>query len=99
RRIIVILFSYAQKAGYCSTNVAAATGSAKEIPRAPGILQPDELARLLAACCPQILAAVAIGAFAGLRTAELARLDWTEVKLEDGFIEVTAANAKSSRRR
>ena len=42
---------------------------------------------------------VAIGAFAGLRRAELERLDWREVDLQSGLIEVTARNAKSARRR
>ena len=37
-----------------------------------------EAARLLAACPDEILAAVAIGLFAGLRAAEIARLDWQE---------------------
>jgi integrase len=42
---------------------------------------------------------LAIGAFAGLRDAEIKRLDWSEVDLTRGFIEVTAAKAKSARRR
>jgi hypothetical protein len=42
---------------------------------------------------------VAIGAFAGLRSAELQRLDWEEIDFEEEFIEVKAAKAKSARRR
>jgi integrase len=42
---------------------------------------------------------IAIGAFAGLRRAELERLDWREVDLQSGLIQVTAAKAKSARRR
>lgn len=42
---------------------------------------------------------VAIGAFAGLRRAELERLDWREIDLEARLIQVTAQNAKSARRR
>jgi len=40
-----------------------------------------------------------IGAFAGLRDAEIKRLDWSEVDLSRGHIEVKAAKAKSARRR
>src|SRR5262249_27537668 len=40
-----------------------------------------------------------IGAFAGLRDAEIKRLDWSEVDLARGYIEVQAAKAKSARRR
>lgn len=42
---------------------------------------------------------IAIGAFAGLRHAEIKRLDWSEVDLEDGFIEVRAPNSKNWERR
>jgi integrase len=42
---------------------------------------------------------LAIGAFAGLREAEIQRLDWSEIALARGHIEVKAAKAKSARRR
>lgn len=38
----------------------------------------------------------AIGAFAGLRSAELERLDWSEVDFEAGLIEVKASKAKTA---
>ena len=38
-------------------------------------------------------------AFAGLRRAELERLDWKEIDLQSRLIEVTASKAKSARRR
>ena len=40
---------------------------------------------------------LAIGAFAGLRSAEIQRLDWADLK--ESFIEVTAGNAKTRSRR
>ena len=63
------------------------------------IYTPDELARLLAVMPDSIKPAMAIQAFTGIRTAELARLDWQAVKLERGHIEITAANAKTASRR
>jgi integrase len=42
---------------------------------------------------------VAIGAFAGLRTAEIERLDSTEVHMKDRFIEIKASKAKTASRR
>ena len=42
---------------------------------------------------------LAIGAFAGLRTAEILRLDWSEVDLAGGLIEVKATKAKTASRR
>jgi len=46
-----------------------------------------------------LLPYVAIGAFAGLRRAELERLDWSEIDFESGLIEVTARNSKTAQRR
>jgi integrase len=48
-----------------------------------------------------LLAAIAIGLFAGLRTSELAALDWQDVHLTGSqrFIEVTARKAKTRQRR
>jgi integrase len=40
-----------------------------------------------------------IGLFAGPRREEIARLDWKEVDLDRGFVEVHAAKAKTARRR
>ncbi|MGH7943077.1 MAG: zonular occludens toxin domain-containing protein, partial [Limisphaerales bacterium] len=39
------------------------------------------------------------GAFAGLRHAEIDRLEWHEIDLEDGFIEVKAIKSKTGERR
>jgi len=64
-----------------------------------GILTVEEPARLLEFAVPLLVPYIAIGAFAGLRRAELERLDWKEIDLESGLIEVTATKAKSARRR
>ena len=42
---------------------------------------------------------VAISLFAGLRAAELQKLDWAEVDFESGHIEITAAKSKTAKRR
>ena len=47
---------------------------------------------------PELVPFRAIGAFAGLRSAEIGRLDWAEVHLAEGFIEVKAENAKTASR-
>jgi integrase len=68
----------------------------------PEIFTVDELRALLNAAnrnVPDVLPMLAIGAFAGLRDAEIKRLDWSEVDLTRGHIEVKAAKAKSARRR
>ena len=42
---------------------------------------------------------LAIGGFAGLRSAEIERLDWKNVNFERGFIEVRADTCKTRARR
>lgn len=59
----------------------------------------EEMRRLIAAADDRILPLIVIGGFAGLRHAEIARLDWQDIDLEEGFIEVKAHNAKTDLRR
>jgi integrase len=57
------------------------------------------MASLLANCPRIAVPAMAISAFAGLRNAEVLRLDWREVRIDEGFIEVPALKAKTASRR
>ena len=63
------------------------------------IFTVEELKALLNAAPQRIIPFMAIGAFAGLRTAELLRMKWSNVKLDQGIIEVTADMAKTRQRR
>jgi integrase len=62
------------------------------------IFTSEELIKLLQAA-GDMTPFIAIAAFAGLRHAEIARLDWSEIDLEDGFIEVKAIKSKTGERR
>src|SRR5262249_59325200 len=78
------------------------TARPKLVDKPPEIFSVDQLHALLDAAQraePTVLPMLAIGAFAGLRDAEVKRLDWSEVDLVRGHIEVKAAKAKSARRR
>jgi integrase len=55
-----------------------------------------EMRRLIAAADETILPLILIGGFAGLRTSEIERLDWQDIDLEDGFIEVKSVEGKKS---
>jgi len=59
----------------------------------------DEMRRLIAAADDRIRPMIVIGGFAGLRHAEIQRLEWEDIDLEEGFIEVKAENAKTEQRR
>jgi integrase len=67
------------------------------------IYTPDELKLLLKKADKRLLPFLAIGAFAGLRHAEISRLDWSEVELSnkngESFIEIRADKAKTQTRR
>lgn len=99
RRVLIVAFNFAKENGYCVGNPAGRSAKAKVIETAVGILTVDQAARLLESAPADLVPYIAIGAFAGLRRAELERLDWKEVDLQSGLIEVTASKAKSARRR
>ena len=99
RRDLVTLFSFCSDHGYCERNVAEKTDRATDIDKPVGILTPAQASALLSACGEDVMPYVAIGLFAGLRAAEIEKLDWAEVDLESGHIEVTAAKSKTRRRR
>jgi integrase len=54
---------------------------------------------LLEHSSPETLPYWAIGAFAGLRSAELERLEWKDIHFQRGLIEITARKAKTRARR
>ena len=54
---------------------------------------------MLEAATPDFLPCIAIGAFAGLRSVEIERLEWSEVDLVAGHITVGASKAKTAGRR
>jgi integrase len=63
---------------------------------------PGDLADLLAAAKDDLRVmrpAIAIGGLAGLRTAELLRLDWADVWRVPGHIEITKGKSKTRQRR
>jgi integrase len=102
RTYVGILFSHAFKRRMIDHNPVIFTARPKLIDKAPEIFAVDELRSLLVSAqqqAPAVLPMLAIGAFAGLRDAEIRRLHWNEVNLARGHIEVTAAKAKSARRR
>ena len=60
---------------------------------------PAEFRALLEAADDSLQPLIAIGGLAGLRTAELLRLDWGDVWRVRGHIEVTAGKSKTRKRR
>ena len=102
RANVGVLFSYAERRRMIDSNPVKRTSAPKLIDKAPEIFSVDELSALLKAAStvsPDVVPMLAIGAFAGLRESEIKRLDWHEVNLQRGYIEVTATKAKTAKRR
>jgi integrase len=99
QRVLRTTFNFAKARNYCVGNPALSTAKAKEVEGTVGILTIAQTARVLEAAPAELVPFIAIGAFAGLRRAELERLDWSDIDLESGLIEVKAVKAKSARRR
>jgi len=92
------LFAYGVKQECLKVNPV----SKLEIRRPDGgnarILTVKECAKLLSACPPRSLPAVAIQLFAGLRRAEVERLDWQFVDLESATVKVIQRKGTGTRR-
>ncbi len=99
RRVLIVAFNFAKDRGYCTTNPVTKSAKAKEVENVVGILSVEQTFSLLNSSPPPLVPYIALGAFAGLRLAELERMDWSEIDLQSGLVQVTAAKAKSARRR
>jgi integrase len=90
------LFSYAAENQYLESNPINKRFKRQTVDdEAPEIYSVDELTRVLAAATPELVPIVAIGAFAGIRCAELMRLEWKDVNFVTGFVHVRGRIAKS----
>jgi integrase len=102
RANIGVLFALARQRRIITENPIEFTAKPKLPDNPPEVFAVDELRALLEAAQraePDVLPMLAIGAFAGLRDAEIKRLDWAEVDQARKHIEITAVKAKSARRR
>jgi integrase len=99
RRVIHLLFKFAVARGFAMDNPVDGVDRVKVRNGEIEIFSPSEIARLLAAASPDFLPCLAIGAFAGLRSAEIERLEWSDVDLASRHIVVSAGNAKTASRR
>ena len=101
RTVLGTLFGFAESRGYVfkggnpveDVEHITANGGAIEI------YTPKEIADLLKAASKEFLPVVALGAFAGLRTAEIERLEFRDLDLAGGFIHVASEKAKTRSRR
>ena len=102
RNAVCTVLSYARERGYLTREKkteAELLKRFKETAEEVGIYTPKEIRRVLGAAAGPVRAAIAIGAFAGLRNEEIHRLQWGDINLEAGRIIVSADKAKTAQRR
>jgi integrase len=99
RSRIAALFSYGLKRDYVERNPLQSIDKIKVVDEAPEIFTPEQMQILLDNAPLALLPALAIGAFAGLRTAELLRLAWQEIDLPRRLVNVSASKSKTAKRR
>ena len=99
RTVLFTFFKFAVSRGFASDNPVDGVEKIKVRDGDVEIFTPSEIARLLSATTPEFLPCVAIGAFAGLRSAEIERLEWSDIHLTEKFIVVGASKAKTAGRR
>jgi integrase len=99
RSRISVLFAYGCSCDWTTTNPISEVRKVKVTESIPGILTPEQAARLLEAADPQTLPYWVLGLFCGLRTAELERLSWTDIHFEKGSVEVPSLASKTASRR
>jgi len=101
RNAVQTLFGYAKKRKYLPKDhdeldaVARAKDGEGEIE----IFTPKEMAEILTHADARVVPFLALGAFAGIRHAEIQRLDWANIQFDAGIIEIRAAKAKTASRR
>ena len=101
RASVATLFAFARGRKYLPKDhdELEAVPVAKDADGEIEIFTPAEMSELLLAASPRLLPFLAIAAFAGVRHAELQRLDWADVKRDGDIIEIRPGKAKTGSRR
>jgi integrase len=99
RRVLHVFFEFCVARGYATDNPVVAVENVKIHNGEIEIFTPSEIARLLAAAEPDFLPSLALGAFSGLRSAEIERLDWKDIHLAERHIVIGKDAAKTASRR
>lgn len=100
RQTIITLFSHARRRGYLDRD-SKTEAEHIEVTKEPSLsiefYQPQDATRMIANSEGLGRLAVALGAFAGLRSAEMMRLEWKDIGAK--YITIGAQKAKTSQRR
>jgi integrase len=95
-------FSWAKSQSYLPKNElteAEAVAKVKVGDTDTRIFTPAQMKKLLEKAEPRFIPFLTLGAFAGLRAAEIGRIEWEAINMERGIIEIRAGQAKTASRR
>ena len=102
RMSVVTLFHYARKHGYLPEDEptkADAVNKAKDRGGRIDLLKPEQMAKLMAKADGKIALYLALAGFAGIRAAEILRLEWKDFNFARGHVTIAADKAKTATRR
>jgi integrase len=102
RASLVTLFRYARKHGYLpreEQTEADLVDKAKDTGKKIETLSPAQMAKLMAGAKGEIALYLALAGFAGIRAAEIMRLEWQDFNFRRGHITVAAHKSKTAQRR
>lgn len=99
RRVAHLLCEFAVSRNYAHDNPLAKVDKVKISNEECEVFTPDEAAKLLSSASEDFLPCLALGLFAGIRSAELERLNWDDVVLGEKHIVVGQSAAKTGSRR
>jgi integrase len=102
RRHIITLFNFARRRGYLPRDretEAHWLEKAKIKSKPIEVFMPGELAELLAVAEGQPKLGIIIGAFTGIRAAEILRLRWENFNWEEQVIDIGCDQTKTASRR
>lgn len=102
RGVLCNLFSFARRLGYLPRNVETEAEHLREAPDRDSnvaIYQPEAMQTIMDGLPDKWIPFAAIGAFAGCRGAEIHRLDWKDIDLEERHITVESSKSKTGKRR
>ena len=99
RRILHNLFSFGVRRKLVAPNPVTHTPLIRVPDKEVVIYTPNEIDRLLANADPLIIPYIVLGAFAGIRRAELIRLRWEDIQIQTGHIRIGANIAKTQSKR
>jgi integrase len=101
RTVLHTLFAFGEARGYVfkGGNPVTDTESVEVNASDVKIFTSDEIGKLISVAPKDFQPLLTLGAFAGLRTAEILRLEWCDIDLAGGFITISSGKAKTRSRR